>query len=135
MAHLTLEHARAKLAEANEARVRLLAQGPLEIHYYQPADSDRQRPHQRDGAYAIVRGTGEFINGQQRHPFGPGDLLFVPAGREHKFVDFSDDLATWVFLYGPTDGEEGEQKASSPDEQMAAFEDALKEEDWGHQPC
>lgn len=23
----------------------------------------------------------------------------------------------------------------SPEEQMAAYEDALKEEDWGHQPC
>lgn len=24
---------------------------------------------------------------------------------------------------------------ASPEEQMAAFEDALKESDWGHQPC
>ncbi len=23
----------------------------------------------------------------------------------------------------------------TPEEQMAKFEDALKEEDWGHQPC
>lgn len=23
----------------------------------------------------------------------------------------------------------------SPEEQMAAFEEALKDEDWGHQPC
>jgi hypothetical protein len=23
----------------------------------------------------------------------------------------------------------------TPEEQMAAFEDALKESDWGHQPC
>lgn len=26
-------------------------------------------------------------------------------------------------------------KKLSPEEQMAAFEDALKEADWGHQPC
>ncbi len=26
-------------------------------------------------------------------------------------------------------------KPLSADEQMAAFEEALKEEDWGHQPC
>jgi len=25
--------------------------------------------------------------------------------------------------------------ALSPEEQMARFEDALKESDWGHQPC
>jgi hypothetical protein len=24
---------------------------------------------------------------------------------------------------------------ASPEEQMARFEEALKEEDWGHQPC
>lgn len=34
----------------------------------------------------------------------------------------------------PTDDEtcSGEP---TPEEQMAKFEDALKEEDWGHQPC
>jgi len=29
---------------------------------------------------------------------------------------------------------EAEQSAS-PEEQMAEFEEALKNEDWGHQPC
>ena len=30
----------------------------------------------------------------------------------------------------------GEPEAElTPDEQMAAFEKAMKEEDWGHQPC
>ncbi len=28
-----------------------------------------------------------------------------------------------------------EKSVLSPEEQMAQFEDALKEEDWGHQPC
>ena len=26
-------------------------------------------------------------------------------------------------------------KKMTPEEQMAAFEKAMKEEDWGHQPC
>lgn len=30
---------------------------------------------------------------------------------------------------------ENSPKQLSPEEQMAAYEDALKEEDWGHQPC
>ena len=37
--------------------------------------------------------------------FGPGDLIFVPAGAEHRFEDFSDDLETWVAFYGPEGGE------------------------------
>jgi hypothetical protein len=32
-------------------------------------------------------------------------MLFVPAGDEHRFTNFSDDFATWVFLYGPKGGE------------------------------
>ncbi len=31
--------------------------------------------------------------------------------------------------------EEHEVVQLSEEEQMAAFEDALKESDWGHQPC
>ena len=38
--------------------------------------------------------------------FGPGDLLFVPAGVEHRFEEFSDDLAVWVVFYGPDGGEQ-----------------------------
>ena len=29
----------------------------------------------------------------------------------------------------------GGEPELTPDEQMAAFEKAMKEEDWGHQPC
>jgi len=53
----------------------------------------------------VARGRGQFLNGGVRHPFGPGDVLFVPAGVVHRFEDFSDDLAVWVFFYGPEGGE------------------------------
>lgn len=35
----------------------------------------------------------------------------------------------------PTAHDPNAPKKLSPEEQMAAFEDALKEADWGHQPC
>lgn len=35
----------------------------------------------------------------------PGDFLFVPAGVEHRFEEFTDDLAVWVVFYGPDGGE------------------------------
>ncbi len=35
----------------------------------------------------------------------PGELPFVPAGIEHRFLDFSDDFITWVLFYGPEGGE------------------------------
>ena len=33
------------------------------------------------------------------------DLLFVAAGTEHPFEDFTDDLAVWVVFFGPQGGE------------------------------
>jgi hypothetical protein len=35
-------------------------------------------------------------------------MLFVPAGVEHRFEDFSDDFAVWVVFWGPDGGEGGE---------------------------
>ena len=52
-----------------------------------------------------MQGTGTFVNGARREPFGPGDLLFVPAGVIHRFEEFSDDLVVWVVFYGPEGGE------------------------------
>jgi mannose-6-phosphate isomerase-like protein (cupin superfamily) len=46
-----------------------------------------------------------FLNGGRRQPFGPGEVLFAPAGVEHRFEDFTDDFVTWVFFYGPEGGE------------------------------
>jgi mannose-6-phosphate isomerase-like protein (cupin superfamily) len=53
----------------------------------------------------VVIGSGQFANGPMRHPFGPGDVLFVPAGVKHHFESFTDDLAAWVIFYGPEGGE------------------------------
>ena len=36
---------------------------------------------------------------------------------------------------GPEPGTPPPTQELTPEEQMARFEDALKEEDWGHQPC
>jgi quercetin dioxygenase-like cupin family protein len=55
--------------------------------------------------YVIISGTGVFLNGDLSQPFEPGEVLFVPAGVEHRFCDFTDDFATWVFFYGSEGGE------------------------------
>ncbi|MHB8633991.1 MAG: cupin domain-containing protein [Thermoplasmatota archaeon] len=64
-------------------------------------------PHSRDEVYVVVRGSGMFRNGSERHPFGPGDLLFVAAGVPHRSEQFTDDLALWVLFYGPPEGTAG----------------------------
>ena len=88
-----------------ERFARVLEHGSMELGVYAPRGSDPQAPHARDEIYVVVEGTGEFVNGPDRHPFGPGDVLFVPAGVEHRFEGFSDDLVVWVVFYGPEGGE------------------------------
>ena len=62
-------------------------------------------PHHADEFPERIGFRPERGNGDERHPFGVGDVLFVPAGVIHRFEDFSDDFATWVFFYGPEGGE------------------------------
>jgi mannose-6-phosphate isomerase-like protein (cupin superfamily) len=88
-----------------ERYVELFQHGTLSVELYAPRGHDPQRPHTRDEVYVVVQGSGQFRNGDTRHAFGPGDLLFVPAGVVHRFEDFTDDLAVWVIFYGPEGGE------------------------------
>ena len=83
----------------------VLEHGSLVVEIYAPRGVDPQQPHTRDEAYVVVRGSGDFINGGSRQNFGPGDFLFVPAGVEHRFENFADDLIVWVIFYGPEGGE------------------------------
>ena len=84
---------------------KVLEHGSMEVEIYAPRGRDPQTPHTRDELYVVVEGSGEFVNGPDRHPFGPGDGLFVPAGVEHRFEDFTDDFVVWVIFYGPEGGE------------------------------
>ncbi|HEX6184286.1 MAG TPA: cupin domain-containing protein [Pyrinomonadaceae bacterium] len=83
----------------------VLEHGSLLVEIYAPRGRDPQQAHRRDEVYVVVTGRGHFVNGARRHPFGPGDLLFVPAGVEHRFEDFTADLVVWVIFYGPEGGE------------------------------
>lgn len=84
---------------------KVLAHGSLLVEIYAPRGRDPQQPHTRDEVYVVVEGRGHFVNGERRHPFGPGDLLFVPAGVTHRFEEFTEDLVVWVIFYGPEGGE------------------------------
>ena len=83
--------------------------GSLEVEIYAPRGTDPQQPHTRDEVYFVVVGTGEFVCGDTRRTFGPGDILFVAAGAVHRFENFSGDLTVWVLFYGPEGGEKNRE--------------------------
>lgn len=90
---------------AGNLAVPIFAHGTLAVELYTPNGHDPQKPHVRDEVYVVARGTGSFFDGAGRRTVGPGTFIFVAAGQPHRFEDFSDDFAVWVFFYGPDGGE------------------------------
>ena len=104
---MQVSDARTWLAESGALFLEVFAHGSLSVEIYKPIGEDLQQPHSRDEGYIVISGTGYFVNDGTRTPFGPGAFLFAPAGVVHRFENFSDDFATWVFFYGPEGGEAG----------------------------
>jgi mannose-6-phosphate isomerase-like protein (cupin superfamily) len=90
-----------------ERSIELLRHGTLTVKLYAPRGGDGQYPHTRDEIYVIATGAGHFQRGGKEVTFDAGDVLFVAAGEPRRFVDFTDDFATWVFSFGPEGGEAG----------------------------
>jgi mannose-6-phosphate isomerase-like protein (cupin superfamily) len=102
--HLTLSRSQERLRGAERHFVELFRHGPVSVELYAPQGVDPQQPHEQDELYIVVSGRGNFVNGPVRHPFGPGDVMFVPAGVIHRFEDFSDNFMVWVVFCGPPGG-------------------------------
>jgi len=106
---MTPEKALAAVASSDDGLYGvLLEHGTLELGYYRPLVEDDQEPHEQDEIYIVHTGSGKFLRGDECFAFAPGDALFVPAGVEHRFVDFTKDFGAWVVFYGPEGGEAAE---------------------------
>ncbi len=89
-----------------EHAVSVLRRGALDARLARaPARPTPQTAHTQDEVYVVVRGRGVLLHDGERDPFESGDLLFVAAGTEHRFEDFSEDLVVWVLFHGPPGGE------------------------------
>ena len=84
----------------------VMKHGTMSMEFFAPVKTDAQTPHKQDEIYVIIKGDGFFFRDGERTACKKGDVLFVPAGMEHRFENFSDDFATWVIFYGPDVGEE-----------------------------
>ena len=102
---VTIAEARVAPLPPGRASAFLLSHGSLELRWYAPKGTDAQTPHTRDELYIVASGHGVFQREAEKVPFSPGDALFVAAGEEHRFIEFSEDFAVWVMFYGPEGGE------------------------------
>jgi len=102
---VTLSAARASPNEPSRLSALMLRHGTLELRYYVPPMPDPQTPHSRDELYVVAEGKGHFVRAGERFACGPGDVLFVAANVEHRFVDCTPGFAVWVMFYGPEGGE------------------------------
>jgi mannose-6-phosphate isomerase-like protein (cupin superfamily) len=100
MMRLTVRDALAALGGKGESYQKLFAQPGLDVALYKPNRIDSQKPHLRDEIYVIVTGSGSFVQEEESRPVASGDLLFVPKGVPHRFVDFTADFSTWVIFFG-----------------------------------
>ena len=85
---------------------KVLEHGSMYVEIYEPKGEDYQMPHDQDELYVVISGSGDFYNNGVTKSFQTGDVLFVPAGIEHRFLNFTDDFKTWVIFYGPKGGEQ-----------------------------
>jgi mannose-6-phosphate isomerase-like protein (cupin superfamily) len=88
-----------------ERSINLMRRGSLDVNLSQPLPPNEQTPHAQDEIYVIIRGRGVMFHEGKSESFEAGDLLFVAAGTEHHFDNFSEDVAYWRVFYGPPGGE------------------------------
>ena len=70
----------------------------LEIYKLPAGGTDQQKPHQEDEAYYVISGRAKIEVEGEAQPVQPGDLIFVAAQAQHRFVEIEEDLAVLVFF-------------------------------------
>ena len=68
---------------------------------------DDQVPHAEDEVYVVLAGRGSFTGAGTTVAVGPGSVLWVPAGEEHRFHDVAEDLAVLAVFAPPYSGRAG----------------------------
>jgi mannose-6-phosphate isomerase-like protein (cupin superfamily) len=82
-----------------------LRHGTMKLGLYGPRKIDTQTSHKQDELYVVASGSGYFRKNGERRRFKAHDVIFVEAGAEHRFEEFTEDFLTWVIFWGPEGGE------------------------------
>jgi len=98
--HISIRQALQKLHQESGPIANLMKEGNFSIEYYAPRGVDNQTPHAQDEIYIITSGTAGFFRNGEMVSCKANDILYVPKGMHHHFLDMSHDFGTWVIFFG-----------------------------------
>jgi mannose-6-phosphate isomerase-like protein (cupin superfamily) len=64
--------------------------------------TDEQEPHSEDEIYIVTAGRATLESGTDRAEVGPGSVVYVQAGEQHRFTGIREDLAT-IVVFAPAE--------------------------------
>ena len=117
------------LARENEDFRRTLETGDhaqVVLMTLQPGDEIGEETHDGDQLLLFVEGDGEAILDGQSSPVGQDDMVFVPAGTLHNFVNTGPEPLRLVTVYAPPEHPDGtvhETKAEAEEAEEDEEED------------
>jgi quercetin dioxygenase-like cupin family protein len=97
------ESLRAQRAASGRAYLEFLRRETLSAGLYELAAGavDPQTPHTEDELYVVLEGRASLRVAGEEHPVGPGSVIFVETGVEHRFEAIESDLSVLVFFAPP----------------------------------
>ncbi|MBM7808515.1 mannose-6-phosphate isomerase-like protein (cupin superfamily) [Geodermatophilus bullaregiensis] len=98
-----LEDLERKVSESDQPYLEFLRRRGMSVGLYRlPVGAeDRQHPHAADEMYLVLRGRGTLRVRDHDVAVGPGSVVSVDHGEDHRFVDIREDLHLMVVFAPP----------------------------------
>lgn len=96
---LAVERARSGDAYHEFLRLPALSAG---LYVLPAGGRDPQRPHTEDELYVVTAGRARIAVGGEDRAVGPGSVVFVAAGVEHRFHGIDEELSVLV-IFAPAE--------------------------------
>lgn len=96
----TLEELEGQMKESGRPWLLFLKVSSLSTGIYalKVGATDRQKPHDQDEVYYVLKGKAKFEAGEEKTNLAVGSILFVKAHVPHRFYDIEEDLEVLVFF-------------------------------------
>lgn len=85
----------------------------------QPGEEIGEETHEGDQLLLFVEGIGEAVLERRSSPVGPDDMVFVPAGTLHNFVNTGAEPLRLVTVYAPPEHPDGTVHATRAEAEAA----------------